>query len=67
MKCRSKNTIKHGKIIIPKNQTGKIVSVMSGELKGRYGDVVKGEGVYYLVDFPEEKEMVVSARDIDLD
>jgi len=72
MKCRVKHGISTGtgknKIIIPKNQTGIIKSIMSGELKTRYPELdFKDGGCFYLIDFPEVKELIVPTRDVELD
>jgi len=71
MKCRLKHNISIGsgknKIVIPKNQTGIIKSIISGDVKRVYPELDKSEGCFYLVDFPEKKDLIIPTRDADLD
>ena len=72
MRCRVKHGISTGtgknKVVIPKNQIGTIKSVISGEVKRVFPDLEsKSEGQYYLVDFPECKDIIIPTRDVELD
>jgi hypothetical protein len=71
MKCRVKHGISTGtgkkKVTIPKGQEGFIKSVMSGELKRLFPELdFKTDGCFYLVDFPEAKDLIIPTRDVEI-
>ncbi len=71
MKCRVKHGFTTGigksKIKVPKGQEGFIKSVVSGELKRLFPDLTqKDGGMYYLVDFPEAKDILVLTREVEI-
>lgn len=72
MKCRVKHGIStvlgKSKVKIPKNQTGFIKSLMSGEMKKKYPELDLKDGqFYYIVDFPEAKDLIISTREVDIE
>jgi signal transduction histidine kinase len=72
MKCRVKQGITTGtgknKVKIPKNQIGIIKSLISGDIKRAFPDLdYKPDGFFYLVDFPEAKDLIIPTRDVDLE
>jgi hypothetical protein len=72
MKCRVKHGISTGsgknKIVIRKGQEGFIKSIISGDIKRVFPELdFKPDGMYYLVDFPEVKDLIIPTRDVELD